>query len=61
VAGRFALNYPLPMRDAKLGHGGILGLPATFPIGPDGRIVKILRGKQNPSGLDRAIQSALGS
>ena len=63
VAGRFGFNYPLLMGDAKFGHlyGGILGLPSAFLIGRDGRIMKILRSEQVPSGLDRAIQSALGS
>lgn len=63
VAGRFAFNYPLLMGDAKFGqlYGGILGMPSAFLIGRDGRIVKVLRGGQNPRELDRAIQSALGS
>jgi thiol-disulfide isomerase/thioredoxin len=63
VAKRYAFNYPLLMGDAKFGHlyGGIMGLPAAFLIGRDGKIVKILRGEMKKGELDRAIRSALDS
>lgn len=61
VAARFPFNYPLLLGDAKFGHryGGILGLPAAFLIGRDGKVQKSLRGELKPGELDREIQAAL--
>jgi len=41
------------------GFGGVLGLPALFLIGPDGKVIQNWRGEIEPQALDRAIAAAL--
>lgn len=43
---RYQIDYPVIMGDAHLGrlYGGILGLPVTFLIDRDGRIVREYKG-----------------
>jgi cytochrome c biogenesis protein CcmG/thiol:disulfide interchange protein DsbE len=55
------LNYPVAMGDAELGElfGGVLGLPLTYLIGPDGRIVGRYQGEPDLKRLEARIKSLL--
>ena len=61
VAARHPFNYPLVMGDVALGKsfGGVLGLPALFLIGPDGKVVQSWRGEIKPEELDQAVKRAV--
>jgi peroxiredoxin len=63
VAAKHPFNYPLVMGDVALGKsfGGVLGLPALFLIGPDGKVVQSWRGEIKPEALDHAIALAAAS
>jgi cytochrome c biogenesis protein CcmG, thiol:disulfide interchange protein DsbE len=55
------LNYPVAMGDAELGElfGGVLGLPLTYLIDPDGRIVGRYQGEPDLKRLEVRIKSLL--
>ena len=55
------LNYPVAMGDAELGElfGGVLGLPLTYLIDPDGRIVGRYQGEPDLKQLEGRIKSLL--
>jgi cytochrome c biogenesis protein CcmG, thiol:disulfide interchange protein DsbE len=55
------LNYPVAMGDAKLGElfGGVLGLPLSYLIDPDGRIVGRYQGEPDLKQLEARIKSLL--
>ena len=55
------LNYPVAMGDAELGElfGGVLGLPLTYLIDPDGRIVRRYQGEPDLKRLEVRIKSLL--
>jgi peroxiredoxin len=55
------LNYPVAMGDAELGElfGGVLGLPLTYLIDPDGRIVGRYQGEPDLKRLEARIKSLL--
>jgi cytochrome c biogenesis protein CcmG/thiol:disulfide interchange protein DsbE len=55
------LNYPVAMGDAELGElfGGVLGLPLTYLIDPDGRIVGRYQGEPDLKQLEARIKSLL--
>jgi peroxiredoxin len=55
------MNYPVAMGTAKIGelYGGVLGLPITFLIGRDGRIVAKHIGATDVSVIEREIQALL--
>jgi cytochrome c biogenesis protein CcmG/thiol:disulfide interchange protein DsbE len=55
------LNYPVAMGDAELGElfGGVLGLPLTYLIDPDGRIVGRYQGEPDLRRLEARIKSLL--
>jgi peroxiredoxin len=63
VAARHPFNYPLVMGDVALGKsfGGVLGLPALFLIGSDGKMVQSWRGEIRPEVLDQAVAAAVKS
>jgi len=55
------LNYPVAMGDAELGElfGGVLGLPLTYLIDPDGHIVGRYQGEPDLKQLEARIKSLL--
>jgi len=55
------LNYPVAMGDAELGElfGGVLGLPLTYLIDPDGRVVGRYQGEPDLKQLEARIKSLL--
>ena len=61
IAAEQPFNYPLVMGDVALAKsfGGVLGLPALFLIGPDGKVLKNWRGEIKPQELDRAVAAAM--
>jgi cytochrome c biogenesis protein CcmG/thiol:disulfide interchange protein DsbE len=55
------LNYPVAMGDAQLGElfGGVLGLPLSYLIDADGRIVGRYQGEPDLKQLEARIKSLL--
>lgn len=60
---RFKMNYPVAMgtEDVAKAYGGVLGLPLTYLIARDGRIVKQYDGSANLDEMEREIKRLLGS
>jgi peroxiredoxin len=60
---KLQFTYPVVMGDEKLGeqYGGVLGLPISYLIGPDGKIIDRLQGETNLDGLERRITTLLQS
>jgi peroxiredoxin len=58
---KYHLNYPVAMGDAQLGEsfGGVLGLPLSYLIDPDGRIVGRYQGELNLRQIESKIKSLL--
>lgn len=58
---KYHLNYPVAMGDAALGErfGGVLGLPLSYLIDPDGRIVGRYQGDLDLKQLESRIKSLL--
>jgi cytochrome c biogenesis protein CcmG, thiol:disulfide interchange protein DsbE len=58
---KYHLNYPVVMGDADLGErfGGVLGLPLSYLIDPDGRIVGRYQGEPDLKQLELRITSLL--
>lgn len=58
---KLRLDYPVAMGDARLGerYGGILGLPMTFLIARDGKVLAQFQGGSNLKSLEKRIKSAL--
>jgi cytochrome c biogenesis protein CcmG/thiol:disulfide interchange protein DsbE len=58
---RLQLDFPVVMGDARLGdeYGGVLGLPVTYLIDREGRIIAKFKGDTDLKAMERAIQSAL--
>jgi cytochrome c biogenesis protein CcmG/thiol:disulfide interchange protein DsbE len=58
---KYHLNYPVVMGDAKLGEsfGGVLGLPLSYLIDQDGRIVGRYQGELDLKKLESQIKSLL--
>jgi cytochrome oxidase Cu insertion factor (SCO1/SenC/PrrC family) len=58
---KYHLNYPVVMGDAQLGEhfGGVLGLPLSYLIDPQGRIVARYQGELNLKKLESQIKSLL--
>jgi cytochrome c biogenesis protein CcmG, thiol:disulfide interchange protein DsbE len=58
---KYHLNYPVVMGDAQLGErfGGVLGLPLSYLIDPQGRIVGRYQGEFNLKKLESQIKSLL--
>jgi len=58
---KYHLNYPVVMGDAELGErfGGVLGLPLSYLIDPDGHVVGRYQGEPNLKQLEQQIKSLL--
>lgn len=58
---RLHLNFPVVMGDAQLGdqYGGLLGLPVTYLIDRQGKILAKFKGDSDLDAMERAIQDAL--
>ena len=58
---KLRLNYPVAMGDAKLGelYGGVLGLPITFLIDPQGQVRARFEGETNLDRIETRLQSLL--
>ena len=58
---RLQLDFPVVMGDARLGdaYGGLLGLPVTYLIDRDGKIIAEFKGDTDLNAMERAIQSSL--
>jgi peroxiredoxin len=58
---KYHLNYPVAMGDAQLGElfGGVLGLPLSYLIDPDGRIVGRYQGEPDLTQLESKVESLL--
>jgi cytochrome c biogenesis protein CcmG, thiol:disulfide interchange protein DsbE len=58
---KLKVNYPVAMGTTKVAqsYGGVLGLPITYLIGRDGRIVKRYDGTVNLDAMEREIRALL--
>ena len=58
---KYHLNYPVAMGDAQLAEsfGGVLGLPLSYLIDPDGRVVGRYQGELDLAQLESKIKSLL--
>jgi peroxiredoxin len=58
---RLRLDFPVVMGDAQLGdqYGGLLGLPVTYLIDREGKVLVEFKGETELNAMERAIQSAL--
>jgi cytochrome c biogenesis protein CcmG/thiol:disulfide interchange protein DsbE len=58
---KYHLNYPVTMGDAELGQlfGGVLGLPLSYLIDPEGRIIGRYQGEPDLKQLESRIRSLL--
>jgi cytochrome c biogenesis protein CcmG/thiol:disulfide interchange protein DsbE len=61
VYEKYHLNYPVAMGDAQLGElfGGVLGLPLSYLIDPDGRVVGRYQGELDLTQLESKVKSLL--
>ena len=55
------VTYPIVMGDAQLGEtfGGVLGLPTSYLIDPQGRIVARIQGETDLTALEKRIRELL--
>jgi peroxiredoxin len=60
---KLQFTYPVVMGDEKLGeqYGGVLGLPISYLIGRDGKIIDRLQGEANLDALETRIATLLQS
>lgn len=58
---KLQIDYPVAMGDATLGlrYGGVLGLPKTFLIGRDGKVLAEFRGETDLKAMEAQVQAAL--
>lgn len=58
---RLQLDFPVVMGDAQLGevYGGLLGLPVTYLIDREGKIIAKFNGDSDLEEMERTIQAAL--
>jgi len=58
---KYGLNYPVAMGDTQLAEsfGGVLGLPLSYLIDPDGRVVGRYQGELDLAQLESKIKSLL--
>ena len=58
---RLQLDFPVMMGDAQLGdeYGGLLGLPVTYLIDREGKILAKFNGDSDVDDMERTIQAAL--
>ena len=61
LLARRPVSYPIVLGDAKLGEafGGILGLPLTYLIDPQGRIISRYQGESDLDALEAQIKAGL--
>jgi peroxiredoxin len=61
TARRLKLDFPVVMGDARLGdaYGGLLGLPVTYLIDREGKILAKFNGDSDLGSIEKAIRSAL--
>lgn len=61
VYRKYQLSYPVAMGDEQLGeqYGGVLGLPISYLIGADGRILERYQGETNLDQMEKRITAAL--
>lgn len=59
---KLKVNYPVVMGDEKVGelYGGVLGLPVTYLIDREGRIVRHHEGEVDLKRLEREMRELLG-
>ena len=62
IVRRLHLDFPVVMGDAELGeeYGGVLGLPITFLIDRDGRVLKRIKGETDLDALEGEMRALLG-
>lgn len=58
---RLHIEFPVVMGDARLGdeYGGLLGLPVTYLVDREGKILAEFKGETDLNAMERAIQTAL--
>jgi cytochrome c biogenesis protein CcmG, thiol:disulfide interchange protein DsbE len=58
---KYHINYPVVMGDAQLGElfGGVFGLPLSYLIDPNGRVVGRYQGELNLEKVEAQIRSLL--
>jgi thiol-disulfide isomerase/thioredoxin len=58
---KYHLNYPVVVGDAELGEqfGGVLGLPLSYLIAPDGHVLARYQGELNLEKVETQIKSLL--
>src|SRR5262249_3297937 len=63
AARKLQFTYPVVMGDDKLGtsYGGVVGLPISYLIGPDGKVIDRLQGETNLDALEKRITTLLQS
>ncbi|HWW23653.1 MAG TPA: TlpA disulfide reductase family protein [Edaphobacter sp.] len=63
AARKFQLTYPVVMGDEHLGelYGGILGLPITFLISPEGKILARIQGETDLNQLEKRVATLLAA
>jgi cytochrome c biogenesis protein CcmG/thiol:disulfide interchange protein DsbE len=61
AARKLQFTYPIVMGDEHLGeqYGGVLGLPITYLIGPDGKVIARYQGETDLNHLEAKITAAL--
>lgn len=60
---KYQLRYPVVMGDEHLGelYGGVLGLPISYLIGPDGKIIARYQGETDLNKMETRISALLPS
>ena len=63
AAHKFQLTYPVVMGDEHLGelYGGVLGLPVTYLISPEGKILARYEGETDLNQLEKRIVALLAT
>ena len=63
TARRLHLDFPVLMGDAELGkeYGGVLGLPVTYLLDRDGRVVERIKGETDLRVLEIEVKQVLDS
>ncbi|MGP8253455.1 MAG: TlpA family protein disulfide reductase [Terracidiphilus sp.] len=58
---KLRISYPVAMGDAKLGeqYGEVLGLPKTFLIGRDGKVLAEFQGETDLKAMEAKLKAAL--
>jgi cytochrome c biogenesis protein CcmG/thiol:disulfide interchange protein DsbE len=60
---KFQLTYPVVMGDEHLGelYGGVLGLPITYLISPEGKVLARYQGETDLNQLEKRISTLLAT